>query len=115
MTIVRRGGTDGTWADDNMPYPPGCYNEDPGILYPVIVRSFDSGERDEWVLQHENPRSACSSCGLLTCGFCPRENDVEVVKLIRKADGNPAELLIRAEHPETTCAAKKAAEQMTGF
>jgi len=114
QTINRSGGTDGTWADDKMLYPPGCYDQDPRIVYPVIVRSFDSGGRNEWVLQHE------IEIGLRLLRkndvwVCPRENDVEVVRLTRKPHGNPAELLIRAEHLRDYLCAKKAALLITGF
>lgn len=114
QSVARSGGTDGTWADEKMFYPPGCYDQDPRFLYPVIMRSFESGERDEWVLQHEIE----IGLQLLRRGdvwVCPRENDVEVVRLLRRADDTPAELLIRAEHLRDYLCAKKAALLVTGF
>ncbi len=114
QTIVRHGGTDGVWADENNLYPPGCYHQDPRVLYPVILRSFDSGETDEWVLQHEIE----IGLQLLRKGdtwICPRENDLEVARLVRKPNGNPQELLIRAEHLRDYLCARKSALLLTGF
>ena len=114
QSINRSGGTDGVWADKEGIRHPGSFDGDSDFIYPVIQRSFDSGETDIWTLQQEIE----IALRLIRVGdewICPRENDVVVAKLNRRADGLPRELLIRAEHLRDYLCAKQAALILCGF
>src|SRR5262249_34868687 len=50
---VSRKNSDSAWADDESFYPPGNYSQNPRILYPVIQRSFATGDPKQWDLLQE--------------------------------------------------------------
>jgi len=109
---VSRNWPDFAWADDKRFVPPGCHGEDPRVLYPVIQRSFATGEPKQWDLLQELE----VGLGLYRQGdtwIRPEENDVEVAKLERDADGKPKALLIRAVHLRDYLCAKKASLLLT--
>jgi hypothetical protein len=111
---VSRNNPDAAWADDKGFYPPGSYYDDPRILHPIIRRSFETGEPNQWDLLQE------IEVGLRLLRIAdrwirPEENDVEVAKLERDNQGSPTALLFRAEHLRDYLCAKKAALLLTGF
>jgi hypothetical protein len=106
--------SDGAWEDEEGFHPPGSYGGDPRVLYPVIRRSFETGEPTQWDLLQELE----VGLQLFRKGdswIRPDENDVEVAKLERNAEGSPSVMLLRAEHLRDYLCAKKAALLLTGF
>jgi hypothetical protein len=111
---VSRNNSDTAWADDNGFYPPGSYNGDANTPYPVIQRSFDTDDPSQWDLLQELE----VGLRLLRRGdtwIAPDEDDIEVARLERDADGHPDALLFRAEHLRDYLCAKKAALLLVGF
>jgi hypothetical protein len=111
---ISRNWPDSAWADDKRFVPPGCHGEDPRILYPVIQRSFETGEPEQWDLLQE------LEVGLKLyrrgdVWIRPDENNIEVAKLERNPEGTPAVLLFRAEHLRDYLCAKKASLLLTMF
>jgi hypothetical protein len=114
QSINRSGGTDGVWADDERLRPPGHFQDGSNAVYPVIHRHFDSGEMEVWVLLQEIE----VGLRLLRKGdewIRPSENDVVVIKLNRRDDGRPREILIRAEHLRDYLCARKSALLVCAF
>lgn len=113
QSIAHRGSS-GAWADEDRFCPPGTYGDDPRVLYPVIQRSFETGEPTQWDLLQELE----AGLGLLRKGdiwIRPDENDVEVAKLERSSDGSPSVMLFRAEHLRDYLCARKATLLLAGF
>ncbi len=111
---VKRHWPDSAWADDNTFLPPGCHHDDPRVLYPVIKRSFETGEPTQWNLLQELE----VSLKLFRRGdiwIRPDENDIEVAKLDHDIDGRPTALLFRTEHFRDYLCAKKATLLLTIF
>lgn len=111
---VSRNWPDSAWADDKRFVPPGCHGEDPRVLYPVIQRSFETGEPEQWDLLQELE----VGLRLFRHGdtwIRPDENNIEVAKLERDAEGKPESLLFRAEHLRDYLCAKKASLLLTMF
>jgi hypothetical protein len=111
---VTRNSSDSAWANEKIFLPPGCYLEDPRVLYPVIQRSFETDEPTQWDLLQELE----VGLQLFRRGdtwIRPDENDVEVAKLERDKDGRPASLLFRTEHLRDYLCAKKASLLLTIF
>ena len=111
---VSRNWPDSAWADDKRFLPPGCHGEDSRVLYPVIQRSFETGEPEQWDLLQE------LEVGLRLyrrgdIWIRPDENDIEVARLECDAEGKPAALLFRAEHLRDYLCAKKASLLLTIF
>jgi len=111
---VSRNNPDRAWADDDGFYAPGSYNGDPNVLYPVIQRGFATSDPPQWDLLQELE----VGLRLLRRGdnwIAPEEDDIEVARLERDADGHPDALFFRAEHLRDYLCAKKAALLLTGF
>ena len=111
---VSRHNSDTAWADDNGFYPPGSYSGDPGVLYPVVQRSFDTNDPRQWDLLQELE----VGLRLLRNGdrwIAPDEDDIEVARLERDSEGRPDAVFFRAEHLRDYLCAKKAALLLTGF
>lgn len=105
---------DGAWADEESFHPPGSYGGDPRVLYPVIQRSFETGEPTQWdLLQELEVGLQLFRKGDLW--IRPDENDVEVARLERNSEGNPSVILFRAEHLRDYLSARKSALLLTGF
>lgn len=111
---VSRNWPDSAWADDKRFVPPGCHGEDPRVLYPVIQRSFETGEPEQWDLLQEL-EVGLSLYRRGDTWIRPDENDVEVAKLERDAEGKPQALLFRAEHLRDYLCAKRASLLLTMF
>ena len=111
---VRRIGSDGSWADGDGFYPPGCYNQNLRILHPVITRWFDTDEQSYLELLQEL-EVGLSLRRIDDNWFRPDENDTKVAKLERDKEGRPSVLLFRAEHLRDYLNAKNAALLLTGF
>jgi hypothetical protein len=112
--LVSRHNSDQAWANDESFHPPGCYNGNPKILYPVIQRTYATGDPMRWDLLQELEVGMT----LLRRGdvwIAPEEDDIEVAKLERDDQGRPDALLFRAEHLRDYLCAKKAALLLTGF
>jgi len=111
---VSRHNSDGAWVDDDGFYPPGSYGANPRVLYPVIQRSFATGDPREWNLLQELE----VGLKLMRKGdswIAPEEDDIEVARLSRDIRGLPDGLFFRAEHLRDYLCAKKAALLLTGF
>ena len=111
---VMHQATVGAWADKKGFHPAGTYDEKGRVLYPVIQRTFETGELPQWDLLQELE----SGLKLLRRGDIwsrPDENDVEVAKLERDSKGRPSVLLFRAEHLRDYLCAKKAILLFTAF
>ena len=111
---MMKNGPDSAWADSERFFPPGCFNEDERVRYPVMQRWFDSGGPTQWEIFQELE----VGLDLLRQGdtwIRPDENDVEVAKLERDTEGNPTVLLFRAEHLRDYLCAKKATLLWTLF
>lgn len=111
---ISRQMSDHAWADETGFCPPGCYRGDSRVLYPVIERSFETGEPTQWDLLQELE----VGLQLFRKGdtwIRPDENDVEVAKLERNRRGEPSVLMFRSEHLRDYLCAKKAALLLTGF
>jgi hypothetical protein len=111
---VTRHCPDRAWADEKSFHPPGCFQGDSRLLYPVIQQSFETGEPTQWDLLQE----LAVGLNLLRkqdVWILPEENDVEVAKLKRDSNGKPVALLFKAEHLRDYLCAKKAALLLVGF
>jgi hypothetical protein len=111
---VGQRNPDHAWASDKGFFPPGCYGDDPRVLYPALHRSFETGEPTQWDLLQELE----VGLQLFKKGdtwIRPDEDDVEVAKLERDAEGEPSALLFKAEHLRDYLCAKRAALLLTGF
>jgi hypothetical protein len=111
---VMHHGSDGAWADENEFHPPGSYDGDSRVLYPVLQRSFETGEPIQWDMLQELE----VGLKLFRIGdqwVRPEENDLEVATLERNSTGRPEVVRIRAEHLRDYLCAKKAALLLTGF
>src|ERR1051325_7852910 len=106
--------SDGAWADEKSFHPPGSYGGDPHVLYPVLQRSFETGDPTQWDLLQELE----VGLKLLRKGdvwIRPEENDVEVARLQRDNEGRPTSLLFRAEHLRDYLCARQSALLLTTF
>lgn len=111
---IIRNWPDSAWASEDKYLPPGCYDENERIRYPVIKQSFDTGEQTQWALFQELE----VGLGLLRkedVWILPEENDIEVAKIERDKIGSPVALLFRAEHLRDYLCARKATLLLTGF
>ena len=111
---VSRNNHDAAWADDERFYAAGSYSGDATVLYPVIQQSFATNDPPLWNLLQELE----VGLRLLRRGdtwIAPEEDDIEVARLERDADGHPDALFFRAEHLRDYLCAKKAALLLTGF
>jgi hypothetical protein len=112
QSIARRG-PDSAWVDRDRFVPPGSF-EGTCVLYSVIKRSFETGEPEQWDLLQELE----VGLKLFRRGdvwICPDENDIEVARLDRDAEGTPELLVFRAEYLRDYLCAKSAALLLTGF
>src|SRR5438552_15276182 len=92
---VSRFNSDGAWADDEAFYPPGTYSGNLRISYPVIQRTFATGDPKKWNLLQELE----VGLKLMRRGdswIAPEEDDVEVARLERDEKGRPDALYFRA-------------------
>ncbi len=113
QSVIRRN-PDAAWEDDEGFHPPGSYVGNPRALYPVIQRSFETGEPTQWdLLQELEVGLRLFRKGDLWIRV--EENDVEVARLERDPDGKPVAMFFRAEHLRDYLCAKKAALLLTAF
>jgi hypothetical protein len=105
---------DSAWANHERFLSPGCFNEDERIRYPVIQRSFETGEPTQWDLFQELE----VGLKLFRRGdvwILPDENDIEVAKIERDKNGRPVVLLFCTEHLRDYLCAKKASLMLATF
>jgi hypothetical protein len=104
---VSRHTSDAAWADDKGFCPPGSYSQNSQILYPVIQRTFATGDPKHWDLLQEL-EVGLKVLRVGDCWIAPEEGDVEVARLERDSEGVPDALFFRAEYLRDYLCAKKA-------
>ncbi len=114
---INSRGFDRASVDDETFHPPSAFYDANDVVigfYPVLYQGFDSGEPWEWHLAQELELAL----NLLRRGdvwIRPEEDNIDVVKLKRDAEGRPETMEIRAELLRDYLCARKASFFLTGY